>query len=119
MGYKKLKPRLDALGIEPLLISADTPERNQRFREKLKIPFTLLSDVDHAVADLYGIPISRKQRWAKHYQDGFIQPAVFVYRGDTEVFTFVQTPKMTNLWGAARRPKPEQVLDAAEKASVA
>jgi hypothetical protein len=53
----------------------------------------------------------------KKYQDGFIQPAVFVYRGETEVFTFVQKPKMTNLWGAARRPEPAQVLDTVEKAS--
>ncbi len=115
----KLQDRLDALGIEPLLISADHPERNQRFREKLSIPFTLLSDVDHAVADRYEIPISRKQPSAKAYQDGFIQPAVFVFKGDTEVFTFIQVPKFTNLWGAARRPKPEQVLDAVEKTSVA
>jgi peroxiredoxin len=109
---------LDALGITPLLISADHPERNKAFREKLKIPFPLLSDEDHAVADLFGIPIQRKIHPAtKKYKDGFIQPAVFVYRGDREVFTFVQKPKMTNLWGAARRPTPAQVLDAVEASS--
>jgi len=64
------------------------------------------------VADRHGIPISRKHPKAKSYADGFIQPAVFAYRGDEEVFTFVQTPKFTNLWGAARRPSPAQVLEA-------
>jgi hypothetical protein len=74
------------------------------------IPWPLVSDEDHAIADRYGIPISRRHPKAPSYQDGFIQPAVFVYRGEEEVFTFVQVPKFTNLWGAARRPKPSQVL---------
>ena len=99
------------------MISADTAESSQRLRKKLSIPFPLLSDADHAVADLYGIPISRKHPSAKKYQDGFIQPAVIVNRGENEVFTFIQVPKFTNLWGAARRPEPAQVLDAVEKAS--
>ena len=111
-GYKRLKPELETLGIQPLLISADSPSRNVRFRGRLDIPFPLLSDEDHAVADLYGIPISRKQPSARKYSDGFIQPAVFVYRGEEELYRFIQKPNMLNLWGAARRPTPEQVLEA-------
>ena len=96
----------------PLFISTDSPQRNRSFREKHSIPFTLLSDEDHAVADRYRIPIGRKHPKAWSYKDGFVQPAVFAYKAEEEVFTFVQTPKMTNLWGAARRPEPEQVLEA-------
>lgn len=101
-----------ALGLRPLLISADPPERNQKFRRSMKLPaeWPLLSDPDHAVADRYGIPIARKHPKAISYQDGFIQPAVFVYRGEEELFRFLATPSFMNLWGAARRPEPEQVL---------
>jgi hypothetical protein len=68
--------------------------------------------VDHTTADAWGIPISRRHPSAGMYNDGFIQPAVIVTRGDEPVFTFIQKPKMTNLWGAARRPEPKQVLEA-------
>jgi len=97
----------------PLLISADSPERNRSFRQKMSIPaaWPLLSDEDHGAADRFGIPIARKHPKAWGYPDGFIQPAVFVYRGEEELFRFVQKPSMLNLWGAARRPTPRQVLD--------
>ncbi len=36
-------------------VSADTPESHQRFTAKYKLPFTLLSDEDHAVLDAYGV----------------------------------------------------------------
>lgn len=101
-----------ALGLRPLLISADPPERNVKFRASLRLPpaWPLLSDPDHAVADRYGIPIARKHPKAISYTDGFIQPAVFVYQGEAELFRFIAIPSFMNLWGAARRPEPEQVL---------
>jgi len=108
----KLQEELARLNVAPILISADPPRRNQRFREQLQVPWPLLSDEDHAVADSYGIPISRKHPKAISYADGFIQPAVFVYGGEEELFTFIQEPKFANLWGAARRPTPRQVVDA-------
>lgn len=103
----------EALGIRPLLISTDDPARNTRFRADMKLPeaWALLSDEDHAVADQYEIPISRKHPKAPSYKDGFIQPAVFVYRAEEELFRFIAVPKLMNLWGAARRPEPAQVLE--------
>ena len=80
----------------------------------MKIDFDLLSDEDHAIADLYKIPIQSVHPKAKDYQDGFIQPAVFVFRGEEEIFTFIQKPKILNLWGATGRPSPEQILEAVE-----
>lgn len=103
-----------SLGLRPLLISTDSPARNTRFQESMKLPedWQLLSDEDHAVADQYEIPISRKHPKAPSYSDGFIQPAIFVYRGEKELFRFIAIPSFMNLWGAARRPEPKQVLDA-------
>ncbi len=92
------------------MISTDTPERNTKFRQKMGIDWPALSDPLHEIADRYGIPISRRHPKAISYKDGFIQPAVLVYSGEDEIFTFIQIPKFTNLWGAARRPEPSQVL---------
>ena len=36
-------------------ISPDDAKSHVRFRTKFNLPFTLLSDVDHAVADAYGV----------------------------------------------------------------
>jgi hypothetical protein len=108
-----LREELERLNVVPILISADPPERNKPFWvEKRGVPWPVLSDPDHAVADSYGIPISRKHPAARSYSDGFIQPAVLVYQGEQELFRFIAIPKFTNLWGAARRPTPAQVLDA-------
>lgn len=110
----RLASQLDALRVRLLLISADPPETSARFRKSLSVPdgWALLSDPSHEVADRFGVPISRKHPKAASYPDGFIQPAVFAYTGETEVFTFIQTPAFWNLWGAARRPEPAQVVEA-------
>ena len=92
------------------MISADSPERNVRFRKDLKVPFDLLSDQDHRVADLHGVPIQHKHPMAVSYSDGFIQPAILAYRGEEEIFHFIQTPSTMNLWGAAGRPSAKEVL---------
>ena len=82
---------------------------------KMKIDFDLLSDEDHAIADLYNIPIQRVHPKAKDYQDGFIQPAVFGFSGEDEIFSFIQKPTVLNLWGAAGRPSPQQILEAVQE----
>tara|TARA_B100000965_G_scaffold330154_1_gene293818 strand:+ start:690 stop:1055 length:366 start_codon:yes stop_codon:yes gene_type:complete len=110
-GFMSLREELDRLKVQLLLISADPPERNRRFwQEKRGVPWPLLSDEDHAVADRFELPIARKHPMALNYQDGFIQPAVFAYKGEEELFRFVNEVRFTTLWGAAGRPSPEQVL---------
>lgn len=107
----KLEEKLDHYNLSVLLISADSPQDNQKFRSRHEIPFLVLSDEMAEVAPQYQIPLSKKHPKAYSYSNGFIQPAVFVYRGEEEVFRFIQEPKMTNLWGAARRPQPEDILN--------
>lgn len=43
-------------GAEVIGISADTPESHQRFANKHRLPFTLLSDTGNQVRKLYGVP---------------------------------------------------------------
>lgn len=41
-------------GAVVLGVSPDSPASHQRFRQKYRLPFPLLSDADHAVAERYG-----------------------------------------------------------------
>ncbi len=36
-------------------VSADTPEKQKKFKEKHDLPFTLLADTDRKVCELYGV----------------------------------------------------------------
>jgi peroxiredoxin len=92
------------------LCSADPPEESRRFKAKRGVPFRCLSDEDHRVADRFAIPIGRWHPKAWTYQDGFIQPAVFAFKGDAPIFTFIAEPRLTNLFGAAGRPSAEAIL---------
>lgn len=47
-------PRIEAGGAVVLGISPDEPPALVKFREKYELPFTLLSDPDHQVAEAYG-----------------------------------------------------------------
>ncbi|PWT82569.1 MAG: thioredoxin-dependent thiol peroxidase [Acidobacteria bacterium] len=42
-------------GIQVLGISPDSEASHKKFAEKYNLPFTLLTDPDHAIADAYGI----------------------------------------------------------------
>lgn len=52
--FRDSHDRLLAAGFEVLGISPDPPERNARFRQKEGLPFPLLSDRSHTVAEAYG-----------------------------------------------------------------
>jgi thioredoxin-dependent peroxiredoxin len=45
----------DARGTVILGVSPDSPGKHRKFREKYDLPFTLLADEDHAVAEAYGV----------------------------------------------------------------
>jgi thioredoxin-dependent peroxiredoxin len=42
-------------GLEILGVSPDSPGSHKKFKEKYQLPFTLLADQDHKVADAYGV----------------------------------------------------------------
>jgi peroxiredoxin Q/BCP len=42
-------------GITILGVSPDTEKAHQKFITKYKLPFTLLADTDHSIADAYGV----------------------------------------------------------------
>jgi thioredoxin-dependent peroxiredoxin len=36
-------------------VSPDSVKKHQNFKRKYELPFTLVADIDHAVADAYGV----------------------------------------------------------------
>ncbi len=48
-------PALQAAGFDVVGISPDSVESHRKFAEKYQVPFRLLSDQDHAVAESYGV----------------------------------------------------------------
>jgi peroxiredoxin Q/BCP len=47
---------LRAQGVCVLGVSADSPETQRNFKEKHRLPFTLISDVDRKVAEAFAVP---------------------------------------------------------------
>jgi peroxiredoxin Q/BCP len=62
-GYEKLKKA----GAVVLGVSPDSEARHAKFREKYSLPFDLLADVDHAVAEKYGA-WGEKRLYGRKYQ---------------------------------------------------
>jgi thioredoxin-dependent peroxiredoxin len=83
-------------GAVVLGVSADSPKSHAKFREKYGLPFTLLADEDHAVADEYGVWVEKKFAGKK-------------YMG-IERSTFV-IDEQGNVAKVMRRVKPDEHAD--------
>jgi peroxiredoxin Q/BCP len=80
-------------GAVVLGVSRDDEASHRRFREKHSLPFTLLSDPDHAVAERYGVWRERTQygrtSWGIHRStfvigaDGRVLAAMYGVKPDT------------------------------------
>ena len=53
-GFRDAKAKLAKHGAVILGVSPDSPASHEKFRAKYKLPFTLLCDPDHVVAEKYG-----------------------------------------------------------------
>ena len=47
-------------------ISPDKPEKQAKFKKKYDLPYTLLSDVDHKVAEAYGVWVEKSMLGKKY-----------------------------------------------------
>lgn len=123
----KIAGEFRALDVAVLGVSADTPARLQKFREKLELPFTLLSDPMLTTAAALGVPVATKANFVAvsvlhptvrtYPKRSFLQPALFVWRRDgTLAHRWCQTESsLTNLYGARGRPRADQVLQVVRK----
>ena len=61
-GFAEFRRR----GIEVLGVSTDDERSHRKFAEKYSLPFTLLADTEHAIADLFGV-YGEKQFMGRRY----------------------------------------------------
>ncbi len=74
--FRDLYADVLALGAEIWAISPDDAASHAAFREKYSLPFTLLSDVDHAAAEAYGA-WQQKQNYGRTYM-GIVRSSFLV-----------------------------------------
>ena len=48
-------------------VSPDSPKTHSKFKQKYNLPFILLSDEDHSVAEQYGVWIEKNMYGKKYY----------------------------------------------------
>lgn len=75
-------PQFDSSKAVVLGVSPDSPKSHKKFAEKYGLPFTLLADEGHAVADLYGV-WGRKKFMGREY-DGVLRTS-FLIRTDGKI----------------------------------
>jgi peroxiredoxin Q/BCP len=54
-GFRDAYPKVEAANAVVLGVSPDGAKSHQKFKTKQKLPFTLLSDEEHIVAETYGV----------------------------------------------------------------
>lgn len=63
-------------------VSPDTPDKLAKFKEKFKLPFTLIGDPDHKIAEKYGVWVE-KSMYGKKYMG--VQRSTFIIDGKGKV----------------------------------
>jgi len=63
-------------------VSPDTPAAQAKFKAKFQLPFTLLADADHAVAEAYGV-WKEKSMYGKKYMG--VERSTFVIDADGKI----------------------------------
>jgi peroxiredoxin Q/BCP len=81
-GIRDAWGELQRKGAVVLGVSPDSPKRHAKFKEKYELPFTLLSDEQHDVAEAYGTWVE-KRNYGKTYMG--IERSTFVIDADGNV----------------------------------
>jgi peroxiredoxin Q/BCP len=81
-GFRDQFPRFGALDAVILGVSPDSVKKHQKFRAKYDLPFTLLADVGHAVADLYDVWVEKSMYGRKYWGN---ERATFLIDADGRV----------------------------------
>jgi thioredoxin-dependent peroxiredoxin len=65
-GFRDRYPEIEEKNAIVLGVSPDSAASHQKFKTKYNLPFTLLVDTDHAIADAYGV-WGEKSMYGKKY----------------------------------------------------
>ena len=85
-GISKLKKA----GIEVYGISPDSVESHQRFTAKYKLPFPLLADPDHKIADKFGVWVEKNMYGKKSMG---IKRSTFIIDEDGKIADMIKSVK--------------------------
>ena len=64
-GIRDAWTEFQRAGAEVIVISADTTASHERFRSKYSLPFTLLADPEHKLAEPYGVGQEGKRSYER------------------------------------------------------
>ena len=78
-GFRELVSRFADKDAQVLGVSKDDLETQKKFAESLKLPFPLLADTEHSMADDYGVWVEKKN-YGKTYMG--IERSTFVIDAD-------------------------------------
>lgn len=81
-GIRDRQPEYDAAGAVVVGVSPDEPAALAKFRDKYGLPFTLIGDPDHAVAERYGVWVE-KSMYGRKYMG--VQRATFIIDGKGKI----------------------------------
>ena len=65
-GFRDIYSEFEQRGAVVLGVSPDDEASHARFKEKYSLPFTLLADPDHEVAEAYGVWVERNYAGRKY-----------------------------------------------------
>ena len=77
--FRDMRDDYDAAGVRVIGVSPDPPTSHVTFRDTHGLPFTLLSDADHATAEAYGVWVE-KSMYGRTYMG--IERSTFVIGPD-------------------------------------
>jgi peroxiredoxin Q/BCP len=80
--FRDRLPEIEGRDATVLGVSPDDAGSHRKFRDKYDLPFTLLADTDHAVAEAYGV-WGEKKRYGRTYEGIF--RTTFLIDGDGKV----------------------------------
>ena len=89
-GIRDAWAEFESRGAVVLGVSPDSPKKHMTFREKYGLPFTLLADEDHAVAELYGVWVEKSMA-GKTYMG--IERSTFVIDAEGNVASIMRKVK--------------------------
>jgi peroxiredoxin Q/BCP len=82
-GIRDAWGEFEAAGAVVLGVSPDSISSHEKFKDDFDLPFTLLADPDHAVADAYGV-WQEKSRYGRTYM-GIVRSTFVIGRDGTIV----------------------------------
>jgi peroxiredoxin Q/BCP len=100
-GFRDAYSEFEERGAVVLGVSPDDEASHERFKEKYELPFTLLADPDHAVAEQYGV-WGEKNYAGRKYMG--VSRTTFVIDGDGNLVKAMNNVKPDG--------HPQQVLEA-------